>query len=88
MEKELNSVNPKLTPMQYATLCRCVKDDFNYYYEQCNADPYADHSDELDRMEEDVDLMEALLHSLKSEAAEYQIKLVIADFLAKIAEVA
>jgi hypothetical protein len=88
MEKELNAINPKLTPMQYSTLCRCVRDDFYYYYDQCNADPDADHSDDLDRMEEDVDLMEALLHSLKSEAAEEQIKIVIADFLSKIAEVA
>ena len=88
MEREINRVILKLKPEAFATLCRCVADDFEAYYQNCGEDPYADHTDDLDRMEADLDLLQDLLPSIASKSTDDMIELIVADFKRKIAEVA
>ena len=88
MEKEINSIQIRLKPAQFVAMCRCVKDDFEAYYQNCLEDIYAEHSNELDRMEEDLDLLEGLLPYIMSESTVDAIKLLIAEFEGKISEVA
>ena len=86
MEKDLGPIQIKLSPSRFVSMCRCVKDDFYAYYQECMDDPYADNTERLDRMEEDLDLLEGLLPYLRSQSTEDSIRLAIADFRDKIAE--
>ena len=88
MEREINSIQIRLKPSQFVAMCRCVREDFEAYYGACVDEPYEDHSDDLDRMEEDLDLMEALLPCIGDKSTDDAISLLIADFRARIAEVA
>ena len=86
MEREIASVQIRLKPDQFVSMCRCVKDDFYAYYDACMDDPYADNTERLDRMEEDLSLLEGLLPYLRSQSTEDAIRLAISDFRDKIAE--
>lgn len=88
MEREMRSVEIRLSPECFAAACRCAKDDFEAYYQACLADPFEDHSDDLDRMEEDLALIQALLPAISNEETEFEIKKLISSFRSKIAEVA
>ena len=88
MERDLGKLTITLSPSQFADLCRCVKDDFEAYYAQCQEEPFEDHSEELDRMEEDLSLIQAALPAIESDKTEFAIQQIIADFKAKIREVA
>ena len=88
MEREINRIQIRIKPGQFVAMCRCVKDDFDAYYGACLDEPYEDHSEDLDRMEEDLDLLEALLPYIGDKSTSDGIQLILADFRAKIAEVA
>lgn len=88
MEREINSLQIRLKPERFVAMCRCVKDDFYAYYDACSEDPYADHSEDLDRMEEDLDLLEGLLPYIRDKSTDDAIRVLLADFRSKIAEVA
>ena len=88
MEREIRSLSIRFSGAQFVSLSRCVIDDFEAYYQQCLDDPYADHSDELDRMEEDIDLLSATLPAIASEETEFEIRKTLADFKGKVAEIA
>ena len=88
MEREIHSVQIRLKPDQFVSMCRCVKDDFDAYYQACLDDPYEDHSADLDRMEEDLDLLEGLLPSIGDKSTDDAIRLLLAEFKAKISKVA
>ena len=88
MEREIRSLSIRLSPEDFVTLCRCVNDDFETYYDQCKLEPYEDNSDLLDRMEADLDLLEGLLPYISSQSTTDAILLLLADFKKKIAEVA
>lgn len=88
MERDPRPVDVRLMPDIFISICRCVKDDFEERYQACLEEPFEDHSIELDRMEEDLDAMRALLPAIASETTEIEIKKLIAEFEDKIAEVA
>lgn len=86
MEREILSVQIRLKPSQFVAMCRCVKDDFDAYYAECMDDPYGDNSDRLDRMEEDLDLLEGLLPYIRDKSTDDAIQLLISQFKDKLAE--
>lgn len=88
MEREIRSLSVRFSGAQFVALCRCIIDDFNAWYDGCQEDPYGDHTEALDRMEEDLDLLQATLPAISSEETEFEIRKTIADFNSKIAEVA
>lgn len=76
-----------LSKGQANAMLRCVADDFLSYYHACQDDPYADNSDNLDRMEEDLDLLEGLLPQMSNTIeGNDAAAIVIADFKRKLAE--
>ena len=88
MEREIRSLSIRFSGEQFVALCRCIVDDFNAWYEGCLEDPYGDHMGALDKMEEDLDLLQATLPTISSEETEFEIRKTIAEFKSKIAEVA
>lgn len=87
MEKEARAVDVRLKPEAFVTVCRCIKDDFEAWYQACLEDPFADNSANLDRMEEDLEAMKALLPAVSSETTDIEIRKILAEFADKIAEV-
>lgn len=77
----------KVTPEAYATIGRCIKEDFDAAYEACKEDPFADNSDLLDRMEEDADAMKSLLWQIGGNIPVDAIEHEVAGMTRKIAEV-
>lgn len=87
MEKEITSLQIRLSPNRFVTMCRCVKNDFLCWYDYCREGPDEDNTEALDRMEEDIDLLEGLLPCLRSQSTDEAIQLTLADFRRKLAEV-
>jgi hypothetical protein len=86
MQREIGTLSIRLSEMEFSFLCRCIKDDFEYYYQLCMEDPYQDNAQSLDRMSEDLILMEKALACVRSESTEFTISQTIAEFKRKIAE--
>lgn len=86
MEKEISALLIRFTPERFVVLCRCVKDDFEAWAQSCEDDPYEDHSEALDRMEEDIDLLASLLPHIRSRETEEAIEVTLAGFRRKLEE--
>ena len=86
MERSMRPIQVTLKPERFVAMCRCVKDDFEAYCAECQEYPDEDNSRQLDRMEEDIDLLEGLLPYLRSEKTEEGIRLEIAKLKDKLKE--